>query len=148
MLSRRSPRRAEEHLDGGLLERRRRIQAVDRAFFQIREDLEGPSEPLTFSAERRARWLSPRGGAARIAAHLGIGEVALDLRVRHIAASWEDAERALVIQQREPHLLQLVHTLRAPGRFTGRLHRGEQQRHQDPDDRDDDQQFNECKARG
>jgi hypothetical protein len=43
-------------------------------------------------------------------------------------------------------LLQVVGALGAAGRFAGRLHGGQKQRHEDADDGDHDQQFDQRKS--
>jgi hypothetical protein len=48
--------------------------------------------------------------------------------------------------QGQADLLQVVCTLSAPCRFPGRLHRRQQQRDQNADDRDDHKQLNQRKA--
>jgi hypothetical protein len=51
----------------------------------------------------------------------------------------------VIVVQRKAELLQVADTLRAPGGFARRLNGREQQRHQDADDRDDDEQLDQCK---
>jgi hypothetical protein len=48
-----------------------------------------------------------------------------------------------MVVQREAELLQIVQALRATGRFSGRLHGRQQERHERADDGDDDQQLNQ-----
>ena len=50
-----------------------------------------------------------------------------------------------IIVKRQTHLLQVIQALCAPRRLAGRLHRRQQQRHQDADDGDHDEQFDKCK---
>ena len=52
----------------------------------------------------------------------------------------------LVIQARQGELLDVVGALGHPRRLAGRLHRRQQQRNQDADDRNDDQKLDECKT--
>ena len=52
----------------------------------------------------------------------------------------------LVVEHGQPHLLEIVLTLHLPCGFPRRLHRRQQKRHEDPDDRDDDQQLNQGKT--
>jgi hypothetical protein len=47
------------------------------------------------------------------------------------------------IVQRQSQLLNLILALRAPGRLAGRLHGGQQQRHEHADNGDDDQELNQ-----
>jgi hypothetical protein len=54
---------------------------------------------------------------------------------------------ALVLQEREIDLLQIVNTLRTTRRFTRRLHGRQQQRHEDADNGDHDQKFDKRKRR-
>jgi len=51
------------------------------------------------------------------------------------------------VVQSDPHLFEMVGALQSPGCFSGRLHRGKEQRDQDPNDRDYDQQFNQREPR-
>ena len=46
---------------------------------------------------------------------------------------------------RQADLLEVVHALVPPGRLACRLDRRQQQRHEDADDRDDDQQLDQGK---
>src|SRR3954454_22112330 len=52
----------------------------------------------------------------------------------------------MIVMARETDLLQVVHTLGAPGGFAGGLDRGEQESNEDTDDRNNDQQFNQSKT--
>jgi len=49
----------------------------------------------------------------------------------------------VVVVQREAKLFQIVQALRPPSRFAHMLHRRQQQRHKDADDRNRDQQLDE-----
>ena len=53
-----------------------------------------------------------------------------------------------VVLERQADLPEIVHALRPPRRFPGRLHGGQEQRDQKADDQDDDEQFDqrECPA--
>ena len=53
---------------------------------------------------------------------------------------------SMVVVQGHPELLQIVGALHPPGGFAGRLDRGEQQRDENSDDRNDNQQFHERKT--
>ncbi len=52
----------------------------------------------------------------------------------------------VIVVQGQPDLLQIVATLRAPGRLAGHLHRRKQQRDQDGNDGDNDQQLDQRKT--
>ena len=54
--------------------------------------------------------------------------------------------RVGVVMHAQADLLQIVRALRAPGRFAGRLHGRQQQRHQHADDGDHHQQLDERKT--
>ena len=47
----------------------------------------------------------------------------------------------------EPELLEMIGALRSPCSFSSHLNGGQQQGHQNTDDRDDDEQFDEREAR-
>jgi hypothetical protein len=53
---------------------------------------------------------------------------------------------AFVVVQGQGELLQMIDALAPPGGFSGGLHRGQQQRDQNPDNRDHDQQFHQGKT--
>ena len=55
----------------------------------------------------------------------------------------EDVVGRVVVVQRQADLLQVVDALGAAGGLAGRLHGGQQQADQDPDDRDDHQQLDQ-----
>jgi hypothetical protein len=55
----------------------------------------------------------------------------------------KDLVGMLVTVQRQAKLPDLVGTLASPRRFAGRLHRRQQERHQDADDRNDHQQLDQ-----
>ena len=57
------------------------------------------------------------------------------------------ADRRVVALHGEAQLLQVVGTLHPPRGFPRRLHRRQEQRNQDADDRDDGQQLHESKRR-
>jgi hypothetical protein len=50
------------------------------------------------------------------------------------------------IVQREPNLFEVVRTLHPPGRLARGLHGREQQRHENANNRDDDQELHEREA--
>jgi hypothetical protein len=52
----------------------------------------------------------------------------------------------VVVVDGNPNLLEIVFALHAPSRFPGLLNGREQNRHEDGDDRDDDQEFDEREA--
>lgn len=52
-------------------------------------------------------------------------------------------DRTFVVVHREPDLLAVIGTLHAPSGFASSLHSRQQQPDQDPDDRDDHQQFHQ-----
>ena len=52
----------------------------------------------------------------------------------------------VVIEPRECDLLEVIATLRAPCRLTRRLHCRKQERHENSDDRNDDEQFDQSEA--
>ena len=58
-------------------------------------------------------------------------------------SEWQLLVDAMVVMAPDCQLTELVDTGGATGRFAGGLDRGQQQRNQDPDDRDDDQEFDE-----
>ena len=58
----------------------------------------------------------------------------------------EGAEALVIIVQRQPDLLQVVGALHPPRGVARRLHRGQEQRDQDPDDRHDRQQLDQGEA--
>jgi hypothetical protein len=51
-----------------------------------------------------------------------------------------------MVQRRERELLEVIRALLPPGRFTGCLNGGQQQRHQNANDRYDNQQLNQGKT--
>ena len=53
--------------------------------------------------------------------------------------------RAFIIRKRQPQLLEVVLALTVPGCLAGLLNRRQQQCHQQPDDRDHDQQLDQRK---
>ena len=60
----------------------------------------------------------------------------------------EGAETLVIIVQRQPDLLQVIGTLHPPRGVARRLHRGQEQRDQGPDDRQDRQQLDQGEAAG
>ena len=56
------------------------------------------------------------------------------------------AVELLEIEHRQPELLEVVLALRLPRGLAGRLHRRQQQRDQDADDRNHHQQFHQRKT--
>jgi hypothetical protein len=58
-----------------------------------------------------------------------------------VALSRKTLFRVGVVVEGQGELLHVVGALTSPGGFPGGLHRGQQQRDQNPDDRDHDQQL-------
>jgi hypothetical protein len=52
----------------------------------------------------------------------------------------------VIVMKGNAELLEIIAALGSPGRFPRRLHRGQQQRHEDADDGNYDQQFDKCKS--
>ncbi len=63
------------------------------------------------------------------------------------AAVGETPRGGLILEHRVRKLFEGVRAGHPPGRFTGNLHGRQQEYHEHTDDRDDDEQFNERKAR-
>jgi hypothetical protein len=59
---------------------------------------------------------------------------------------WQRFCRAFVVVEGQGELLHLVRALAPPGGFPGSLHRRQQQRDQNPNDRNDDQQLHQRKT--
>ena len=80
--------------------------------------------------------------AARLERTVAAGRVAHEFQPP--AARGKPVDRLFVVQRGEADLLEVVGALREPGRLAGRLHRRQQQRDQDADDRDDHQQLDQA----
>ena len=58
----------------------------------------------------------------------------------------EPLKRAFIVGKGQPNLLEIVRALGPPRRFASRLHRRQEQRHQDTDDRDHHEQLHQREA--
>ncbi len=96
-------------------------QLVERDLLHVGQLLEDP--PARLSPARTPIGIAHPGGAPSAAGKKAVG--------------------VFVVQPGQPHLLEVVAALGSPRGLACRLHRRQQQRDEDPDDRDHDEQFDE-----
>jgi hypothetical protein len=85
--------------------------------------------------------VDPTGGLAPLVAQVGVASPQ-----ESPAAGWKPFHGVLVLKAAQRELLDIVFALHLSRGLARRLHRRQQQGHEDADDRDDDQKLHQCEA--